>query len=318
VLNVLNKNQNINKLMEEKIMLQKRKKKIYLVLLVLIIVSAIAMGNACSNEVVAVVDGESISKDDLYDALVKQNGKQTLDSLITDRIIDKEAKKNKISISEKEIQEELDNLIVQNGGQTLFDQTLKAYNLTLDDVKKDIGKNMKLEKLLQKEVSVSEEEMKSYFQKNKESFNQQEQVQVRHILVDDEATAKEVKEKLDAGVDFAELAKKYSTDSGTKDAGGELGFISKGQMVAEFEEAAFSLKVGQTSEPIKSDYGYHIINVKDKKEAKAANYEDAKAEIKEILLDQKIQTEYNSWLDKKYKEYKVENFLEKGNDEKEE
>ncbi|MGI6685173.1 MAG: foldase protein PrsA [Bacillota bacterium] len=299
-------------------MLQKRKKKIYLVLLVLIIVSAIAMGNACSNEVVAVVDGESISKDDLYDALVKQNGKQTLDSLITDRIIDKEAKKNKISISEKEIQEELDNLIVQNGGQTLFDQTLKAYNLTLDDVKKDIGKNMKLEKLLQKEVSVSEEEMKSYFQKNKESFNQQEQVQVRHILVDDEATAKEVKEKLDAGVDFAELAKKYSTDSGTKDAGGELGFISKGQMVAEFEEAAFSLKVGQTSEPIKSDYGYHIINVKDKKEAKAANYEDAKAEIKEILLDQKIQTEYNSWLDKKYKEYKVENFLEKGNDEKEE
>ncbi|MGI6066441.1 MAG: foldase protein PrsA [Bacillota bacterium] len=292
--------------------MRKDRQKIYLVLLILIVVIAAAVYISTSGEVVARVNGENISKEELYDYLVAQNGEAALDSLITERIIALEVKKQNISVSDKEVEEELSELIAQNGGEEYFNQTLAMYGLTMDDAKKDVKGNLELTKLLEGEVSVSEEEMKKYFEENKETFNQQEQVQVRHILVETIDKANEVKEKLAGGADFAELAKEYSTDASNKDAGGELGYIIKGQMVEEFEKAAFSLEVGETSDPVKTKYGYHIINVEDKKAAKAAKYEDHKTEIKETLTNQKMQTEYGSWLEKKREEYKVENRLTKG------
>ncbi|MDD4752955.1 MAG: peptidylprolyl isomerase, partial [Desulfitobacteriaceae bacterium] len=253
----------------------KEKHKIYLGLLVLIIVIAAAIYISISGEVVARVNGDAISKEELYDILVEQNGEAAVDSLITERIIALEVKKQNISVTDKEVDNELASLIAQNGGEDYFNQTLEMYGLTMDDVTKDVKSNLELEKLLKQEVSVSEDEMKNYFEENKETFAQQEQVKVRHILVDSIDKAKEVKEKLAAGSDFAELAKEYSTDT-SKDAGGELGYIIKGQMVAEFEKASFSMNVGEISEPVETKYGYHIINVEDKKEAQAAKYEDHK------------------------------------------
>jgi len=91
--------------------------------------------------------------------------------------------------------------------------------------------------------------------------HQQEQVWARHILVADEATANDVRKQLVAGTDFAGLATLLSIDTGSKDKGGDLGWFGRGKMVAEFENAAFSLKVGEISQPIKSPYGYHIIQV---------------------------------------------------------
>jgi peptidyl-prolyl cis-trans isomerase D len=91
--------------------------------------------------------------------------------------------------------------------------------------------------------------------------HQQDQVWARHILVTDEATAKDISAKLSAGSDFATLAATYSIDTGSKNKGGDLGWFARGKMVAEFEKAAFTLKVGEISQPIKSTYGYHIIQV---------------------------------------------------------
>jgi len=91
--------------------------------------------------------------------------------------------------------------------------------------------------------------------------HQQEEVWARHILVADEATAKDISAQLAAGADFASLAAKYSIDTGSKDKGGDLGWFPRGKMIAEFEKTAFSLKVGEISQPIKSTYGYHIIQV---------------------------------------------------------
>jgi foldase protein PrsA len=95
----------------------------------------------------------------------------------------------------------------------------------------------------------------------------------------------------------------------TKESGGDLGFFGKGKMVKEFEEEAFGLGIGEISNPVKTDYGYHIIKVEEKKEAKEATLEEHKDEIKDILVEAKLPEVYQNWYQEKYDEYKIENYL---------
>jgi len=295
-----------------------KKKNIYLFTFVITLLLMTVVSTGCSNnqqgasdsEAVATIDGETITKDDLYQVMVKQYGQDTLNYLITEKIIQLEAEKHKIEVTDEEIDQELQGMMDQYGGEVAFNQILAANNLTIDDLKENIVTNVQIKKLLEPEIEITEEEMKEYFNNNKEQFDQPEQIKARHILVADEETAKEVKSKLDAGEDFAELAKEYSTDPGSKEQGGELGFFGRGEMVPEFEEVAFTLDVGTISEPVQSDYGYHIIQVEEKKEAKEATFEESKEEIKDKLFEQKMQSAYSPWLQDKKSQYKIENKLE--------
>lgn len=289
----------------------KKNKKIIIIITAFILAMFIFLSLALvKDDAIAKVDGESISKDELYDEMVELYGAATVDQLITDKIVSAEAKKQKINITNEEIKEELEQLKESYGGEEVFNQTLESNNTTLADVEADIKNYLTIKKLLESEIEITDEELKTYFDENKDSFGEAEQVKASHILVEDENKAKEIKAKLDAGEDFAELAKEFSTDESTKESGGELGFFSKGTMVAEFDAAAFTLAVDQISDPVKSEYGYHIIKVEDKKEAKAANFEDSKEEINEILFEQKMETEYTSWLEKKKEDYDIENSFE--------
>lgn len=282
-----------------------------LVILAVLIVAAIAVFIFLStrSEVVAKVGSQSLTKDDLYTFFVEQNGESALDTLITKNLINQEVKKENITVSSEEIDAELQELIDSYGGEETFEQQLTASGLTQEDIKEDIEVNIQIEKLLEPQIEITDEEMQTYFDENKDSFAQTKQVKASHILVEDEETAKEVKEKLDNGDDFAELAKEYSTDPGSAESGGDLGFFGEGSMVAEFEEAAFSMKVDEISDPVKTEHGYHIIKVTDIKEAAEANFEKSKEEIKGILLDEKMATEYPTWLEEKQKEYNVKNYL---------
>jgi foldase protein PrsA len=285
-------------------------KKTVVILAALVVVAiAVCIFLATRSEAVAKVGSEKITKDDLYTFFVDQSGEAAVDTLITKNIIDQEVKKEKVSVKQEEIDEELQKLIESYGGQETFDQQLASSGLTQELLEEDIKTNVQIEKLLESEIKITDEEMKTYFDENKDTFAQEEQVQASHILVEDEAKAKEVKEKLDAGEDFAELAKEYSTDTGSAESGGDLGFFGKGAMVAEFEDKAFSMKVDEISDPVKSEFGYHIIKVTDKKEAKEGNFEDSKDEIKGILFDEKVATEYSTWLEEKKEEYKIKNYL---------
>lgn len=263
------------------------------------------------DEVVASVNGNNITKSQLYNELVKQGGPDALNSLITDKIIQLEVAKQKITVSQDEIQKELDNLIKSQGGQDAFNQALAQYGYTQDQINQNIVKTLQIQKLLEPGITITDADMKSYFEENKESYNTPEQVKASHILVDSEAKAQEVKSKLAAGADFAEMAKEYSIDPGTKDKGGELGFFSKGSMVPEFENVAFSLEVGKISDPVKTDYGYHIIKVEEKQPAKIATYEESKNQVKEAILNSKLQEAYSTWMQAKQSEYKIVNNLEK-------
>lgn len=281
---------------------------IAIVVIATTLISILANTNSGGNTV-AVVGNEKITKDQLYEALVEANGEQVLNSLIIKKIIKLEAKKQNIKVTKDEIQDELDKTIENFGSKEAFKNTLEYYGITEDSLKEDIELNLYVSKLLKSEVKITEEEMKDYFEENKDDFKQEEQVKARHILVENEKTAKEIKQKLDNGENFEELAKKYSTDTETKEKGGDLGFFSKGEMVKEFEEVAFSLKVGEISNPVKTKYGYHIIKVEDRKEAKEANYEESKEEIREKLFEEKLPDVYQSWIEEKMKEYNVQTFL---------
>ncbi|WP_276330851.1 peptidylprolyl isomerase [Orenia marismortui] len=152
-------------------------------------------------------------------------------------------------------------------------------------------------------VAVTEKEIKDYYEENRSKFKQPAEVKAKHILIKtDDKSEKEAKAKaqkilkeLKQGADFAKLAKKYSEGPSAKN-GGELGYFGKGRMVAEFEEAAFNLEIGEVSEPVKTQFGYHIIKVEDKKESQLLSLSEAKEDIKNGLTQQKQQNKWNSFV----------------------
>jgi foldase protein PrsA len=276
---------------------------------VVVIGTMLAVFGFSKEDVVAKVGSKSISKEDLYTTLVDQYGEAALDTLIAEKIVELESEEEEITVKESEMDEELQTIQDSYGDEEAFNEALASSGASLDSVKENIKTYLLTEKLLKDRISISDDQIKEYFEANKDSFAQAEQVEASHILVEDEETAEEVKDKLADGGDFAELAKEYSTDTSNAESGGELGFFAKGEMVAEFDEKAFAMKTGEISEPVKTEFGYHIIKVTDKKAAKEAVLEDHKEEVKDILFDQALQTEYGTWLEEQKDEYKIENSL---------
>ena len=282
--------------------------------LVVIVISAVALVfyfKGGSDDTVAKVNDVKITKDEFYDTLVSYYGAQTLDSMIADKIVNMEAEKQKIAVTDDEIQAELDKMAESYGGKETFEQQLALSGMTVDNMKSEIKSYLETVKLLEPRIKITDEEISTYFDQNKDDFNEPEQVEASHILVADEATAKKVRQKLNEGEDFTALAAEYSTDTNNAKNGGELGYFGRGLMDEAFENAAFSMKIGDISEPVKSQFGYHIIKVTGRKEAKEATLEDSKAEITETLKSQKINSEYSTWLTEKKGEYQIYNSLVK-------
>lgn len=156
-------------------------------------------------------------------------------------------------------------------------------------------------------MSTLEEDAKAFYEENKDSF-QVDEVTASHILVKEEALAKDILGKLKNGEKFEDLAKQYGTD-GTKDSGGSLGTFGRGEMVSEFEEAAFALKAGEISEPVKTEFGYHIIKVTDKNQG-TKTYDEVKDSIISNLVSQEAEKKSKGLRDSIKVEYLTDEYPE--------
>ncbi|MHC1686099.1 MAG: peptidylprolyl isomerase [Clostridiaceae bacterium] len=175
-----------------------------------------------------------------------------------------------------------------------------------ETLKKEVLVQFTIQKVMN-EATVTEAEAEEYFNANKQAFNSPEKVEAKHILVETEEEAAKVKKEIDGGLAFADAAMKYSMCPSNQ-AGGSLGAFGKGQMVPEFEEAAFTLPIGEVSEPVKTQFGYHLILVENKAESKEADYNDVKASIIQRLSEQRQRYRYLNKADELKEKYKVEQF----------
>lgn len=237
--------------------------------------------------------------------IMEQVRKQTIETMIREQILTQGAKDEGIEVPEKEIDKRVEQMkkFIPKGK---FEEMLKKQGLTVDDFRENIERQLLQEQLREKltkgKIKITEKDIKDYYKKNKSQFVEKAKVRARHILVKTKEKADEVYNKLKAKSDFADLAKKYSTDTQTKPRGGDLGFFEEGQMVPQFSKAAFSLKVNQFSKPVKTQFGWHVIQVLEKKPAKTKTFAESKDLIRQMIKSQKESEIINKWLDGKRKE----------------
>jgi foldase protein PrsA len=210
--------------------------------------------NNASSEVIAETKAGNITKDELYEAMKDKFGEQALQQLVYEKVLSEE-----YEVTDEELNSKLDQIKADLGAN--FEMALTQYGYKDEaDLKETIRIGLLQEKAAIKDVKVDEKELKEFTDTYKP------QVKARHILVEDEKTANEVKKKLDEGGKFEDLAKEYSKDPGSAANGGDLGWFGPGKMVAEFENATYALEVNEISAPVKSEHGFHIIQLTDKKE----------------------------------------------------
>jgi parvulin-like peptidyl-prolyl isomerase len=311
------------------------KRSLMLAAAALAVLTVVAAGCGDTDEVpqdaVAVVDGTPISKSTL-DGLLERTKKtyatqkrqfpkagtqeyqalqtQAVAFLVQRQEYEREADKLGVKITDAQIQKKVDDVKKQyfGGDQKKFEAGLKAQSYTLEALRDDARAQLASEgiyKDITSDVKVSDAEAQQYYDDNIDRYKVAESREVRHILVKTKDEADQLHDELvNGGANFATLAKEKSLDPGSKDQGGKL-TVSKGQTVEAFDKAAFSLDTNEISNPIKTQYGYHIIQpLTDVKPGRVTAFTEVRSQIKSQLLQQKKADAVSKWVSDVEKEYK--------------
>lgn len=291
------------------------KKVIYLAVGIIAASAIFLLAGFNKGEAVATVNGTAIEKDALYEQMVKTSGAEALEVMISDEIIRQEAKKADITVTQDEIDSEMAVYEENYGGAEGLASAIETSGMTMEDLENEMETYLKIEKLIGPDIEITDEAIQTYFEENKAALGQSAEVEASHILTETKEQAEEVAKKLADGGDFAKLAAEYSIDTATAENGGELGSFGEGEMAAEFEKAAFAMKPNEISEPVETEFGFHVIKVTGKTEAAEATLEGSKEKIKEILFDEALNSEYAAWLAEKQESYNIKNNLNQGGNE---
>ncbi|PGM91026.1 peptidylprolyl isomerase PrsA [Bacillus cereus] len=244
-------------------------KSIFIITALISIIMLSACGQKNDSATIATTTNSTITKSDFEKQLKDRYGKDTLYEMVAQDVITK-----KYKVSDDAVDKEVERVKDQYGEQ--FKATLENNRLKdEEDFKNQIRFKLALNEAIKQ--SVTEKDVKDHYKP---------EIKASHILVSNENEAKEIKKKLDTGTSFEELAKQESQDLVSRDNGGDLGYFGAGKMTPEFEKAAYKLKPGQISNPVKSPNGYHIIKLTDKKDLQP--YDEVKDSIRKDLEEERI------------------------------
>ena len=276
-------------------------------------------------DVLARVNGQEVKKTD-FDMLVKDMElgqgpipaerrdevlRATLDRLITYNLLSQEAKARNVTCTDAEIDQRLKEMQGQFPNEEAFKKALAERNMSVERLKSDTRNDLVISKMMDSEVSAAatatDADAKTFYEKNPDKFKQGEQIRASHILIRvdekaDEAAKKKARAQIDtllkrakAGEDFAALAKANSQD-GSASQGGDLSYFARGQMVPQFDQAAFALKTGDVSNVVTTQFGYHIIKVTDHKQESTVPLEQVNDRVKQFLTGQKKQEKADQFI----------------------
>lgn len=209
----------------------------------------------------------------------------------------------------KQVAQELVNqeLIYLEAKDNKLDEE-EAYLKEVEAVKENVLKQYAISKILQS-VNITDEDLEEFYEDHKDFYKKEETITASHILVDTKEKADEILKEISEGLSFGEAAKKYSTCP-SKDMDGSLGEFGKGRMVPEFEEAAFELEIDEISEPVETQFGYHIIKITDKARAGISSFDEVKPQIMQQVTAMKQQEAYLGKAEELQNKYDVELFLD--------
>lgn len=300
-----------------------------------------------SKSIVAVVNGDEITRAD-FDremAIVQRQllrmkkpqsalnlseiKKEVLESLINKQLLYQESLKQDITISEAELSEQMQKVKERFPDEKTFKELLKKEGLSLDKLQSQITRDLMLQRYIDtqfvKNITVSDQEAKDYYEGNLNMFKKPEQIQASHILIkvdpdameEDKAKARakleKIRKKLKQGGDFAAFAGE-SSECPSKAKGGDLGYFGRGQMVKPFEDAAFSLKKGEVSDIVETGFGYHLIKVTDKKPETIITYNDVKEKLNQYLKQQKLRSKIGQYINKLKETAKITRYSKEKSD----
>jgi len=242
------------------------------------------------------VNGEIIKKDEFIKVMMGQGGRNVLDWLIESKLISQKAKEEGISISDKEIEDRISEIRDTFGSQEKFLSFLSMYGLTEESLKEQLVPRLLAEKIIVKNKTITDKELLDYFNKNKSTFDEKEQIKLRHILVKTLEEPQQIEDELKKGGDFTKLAQERSIDTASKSQGGDLGWVGRGVLDPALEKVVFALNAGERSSIVKTSFGYEIAEVLDKKSARSVNFEEVKDKVRERYIEDLVQKEYPSWI----------------------
>ncbi|MCY7962843.1 peptidyl-prolyl cis-trans isomerase [Bacillus inaquosorum] len=241
-------------------------------------------GASPSGESIATIGGKSVTREEWLKEMEDQYGKSTLEDMINVRVVEQLAKKNDIKVSKSEIDREF--LLIKAVNNSFYEDE----HTTEKEWKDQIRYNILLEELLTRDIDISNSEMKSFYNKNKELYQFDDSYRIRHIVVKDEEEAREVLKELEGGSSFEAVAAERSTDRYTSPYGGDLGFVTEASdnIPSAYIEEAKTLNEDEWSEePIKVSNGYAVIQLKEKLKARTFSYAEVKDQIRrQIAMDQ--------------------------------
>lgn len=260
-------------------------------------------------DTVATVNGANITDEELYEALKTSYGESALEMLITKKLVQQEADAASIDITEQDVTDEIEIIKLDFTSEDEFNGILAQNGLTVEDLREDMSLNAMVRKVLESKTDVTDEEIKTYFDANQGKLGgSEDQVRASHILVETKEEADAILADLKAGADFAETAQAKSVD-GSAANGGDLDFFPKSAMVGPFAEAAFALEVGETSEVVESEFGFHIIKKTDFKAGTPANFDEKKELVRKKLVSDEVNQLASPWIEEIRAKAKITNKL---------